>query len=265
MGGQSSEEDWNGIVTASDISKAIQASHTKDVVVTECKDGPTWTAEHARMDVWVMARSWSRPRITGYEIKVSKSDFRNDKKWPHYLPLCNEFYFVCPKGLITPEELPAEAGLIYCLGQRLREVKKAAWRDIEIPESLCRYLLICRTRIVPPHYYDAPDKLEVWREWLKKRKDGAELGYQVSRGVRDYMSKMEVECERLRAENRNFADIRELAKKLDIPVHGVWNLEQRMKAAKQIIPEKFCQKLEELKAAICQMQFQIEQCNGSKP
>lgn len=56
--------------------------------------------------------------VKGYEIKVSRGDFKSDKKWTEYLAFCNQFYFVCPKGMIKLDELPPEIGLIYAdIGQ----------------------------------------------------------------------------------------------------------------------------------------------------
>ena len=52
----------------------------------------------------------------GYEIKVSKSDFRSELKKPEkYLETmryCDEFYYVAPEGVIDPHQLPPRAGLI---------------------------------------------------------------------------------------------------------------------------------------------------------
>lgn len=58
-----------------------------------------------------------------YEVKISRSDFKRDAKklksttmanpeyWPDQVP--NQFYYVVPAGLITREEIPAWAGLIW--------------------------------------------------------------------------------------------------------------------------------------------------------
>ena len=83
-------------LTAKDILRLIESRHSGDLVVAECKDGPTHYARHRRLDAWVMRKSWSKPALYGYEIKVSRQDFLKDDKWPDYLPMCNELYFVCP-------------------------------------------------------------------------------------------------------------------------------------------------------------------------
>ena len=63
--------------------------------------------------------------VKEFEIKISRSDFKADfkKKRKHdqlenpakYRRECipNKFYYVCPEGLIKPEEVPEYAGLIY--------------------------------------------------------------------------------------------------------------------------------------------------------
>lgn len=54
--------------------------------------------------------------IIAFEIKVSRSDFRNELKDPKKreaaVKLADEFYFVTPKGMLRPEEIPHECGLI---------------------------------------------------------------------------------------------------------------------------------------------------------
>lgn len=53
------------------------------------------------------------------------------------LACSNEFYFVAPKDLIQPEEVPAECGLIEVDDRgRTRQKVKAPWRDAEISPAL---------------------------------------------------------------------------------------------------------------------------------
>lgn len=72
--------------------------------------------------------------LTEFEVKVSKSDFKADKKKKfksHWYESGNEtmcpnrFYYVCPEGLISIEELPTYAGLIYYSEQGLTTIRKA--------------------------------------------------------------------------------------------------------------------------------------------
>ena len=45
---------------------------------------------HLRADLICVSRDY---KIIIIEVKSSKSDFKNDKKWERYLPYCDEFYF----------------------------------------------------------------------------------------------------------------------------------------------------------------------------
>ena len=45
------------------------------------------------------------------EVKSSVADFKSDRKWPEYVPYCDQFYFAVAADF--PSELiPEEAGLI---------------------------------------------------------------------------------------------------------------------------------------------------------
>ncbi len=65
------------------------------------------------------------------EVKVSKSDFKNDTKKigrSVLLPQIGNFrYFLVPESLITPEELPDKWGLLYYNGKDVFVVKNAEW------------------------------------------------------------------------------------------------------------------------------------------
>jgi len=51
-----------------------------------------------------------------FEIKTSRSDFLNEMKKPlkrhPALMISNQFYFAAPKGMLKPDEIPQEAGLV---------------------------------------------------------------------------------------------------------------------------------------------------------
>ena len=170
-------------MTAFAILKLLAAKHAGDVFVPECKDGPTAYGSHRRMDAWVMNRSWANACVTGYEIKVNRSDFLKDEKWRDYLPLCNCFYFVCPRGLIAIEEVPEGAGLMYVAktGTRLYTKRKAPHRDVEIPESLWRYVLMCRTRVKDEGDGSPRLGFDYWKEWLKQKHEKQRIGTEIGK------------------------------------------------------------------------------------
>ncbi len=137
------------------VTKLLREKHWNSVFISQCKNGPTWGYLGSKgwlliLDAWVMKKSWAHPLTIGYEIKINRSDFLADDKWSRYLDYCNEFYFVCPPGLILLNEIPLEVGLYYVTksGKSLRSQRKAVYRDIEIPEEFYRYILMCRTRII---------------------------------------------------------------------------------------------------------------------
>lgn len=77
--------------------------------------------------------------IIEYEIKISKSDyladFQKSHTWNNVTTFkhdlikqgsrCHRFYFVTPKGLVTKEDVPEYAGLIWHDGDAFKIVKKA--------------------------------------------------------------------------------------------------------------------------------------------
>ncbi|WP_407310969.1 hypothetical protein [Desulfosporosinus sp. SB140] len=84
-----------------------------------------------RFDAWAINLYPSKKflRIV-YEIKVSRSDFlhelKNPEKRSQALQMSNCFYFVTPAGLIKPEELPPEVGLIEVKNENESRVKVQA-------------------------------------------------------------------------------------------------------------------------------------------
>jgi len=144
-------------MTSDEILKVIKRHHSKDIVVPECKTGPTWYNNNLlRLDAWVMERSWINLNMIGYEIKISRGDFKADKKWKKYLLYCNQFYFICPWGMIKPEEIDNnDVGLCWISKNRHRMYfkKQSRRRDIEIPISLLLHIIINRSVIIRPQEF----------------------------------------------------------------------------------------------------------------
>lgn len=216
---------------AQEIVDLLAFRHSKDVFIPECKDGPTHSKSHVRMDAWAMNKSWAHPLVSAYEVKVSRADFLKDNKWPAYLPLCNQFYFVAPAGLIDVSELPAEAGLLTASGKgsgaRLLAKKKAPHRDITIPEEVYRYILMCRVSTVPESQLDRIDRAELWRRWLKEKRENQKLGWQVAKRIRQRASELESENYRLTRENDGFADLKEWLDSTGLSIHD-WALKSKL-------------------------------------
>lgn len=209
------------------ILKLLEQRHSKDVFVSECKDGPTQMTSHLRMDAWVMPRSWAHPATTAYEIKVSRADFLKDQKWQGYLPLCHQFYFVMPPGVASLEEIPAEAGLLVTTrnATRLYMKKKAPLRVVEIPEHVWRYVLMCRTRIVEANYWEV-DRVQQWQDWLAERHSDHQLGHlvgqKISRMVGGRTRKVEEDNAQLRSDNQHFEAVRQILEEIGITSAQDW-------------------------------------------
>jgi len=171
------------------LSQLLRDRHSGDLLLFEVKDGPTHSRKHFRIDALAIKRTWSPPTVIGYEIKSSRSDFLGDKKWPEYLKMCNELYFVTPHQLVKPEEVPADCGLIEAskLNATLRMKKRAPVREGAIDHDTLMYILICRVYNAPFATYpeivaeikksDRAERCATYMESFKKRK---KFGYDLS-------------------------------------------------------------------------------------
>lgn len=82
-----------------------------------------------RTDFWTLTPNQSSGFATvGYEVKVSRADFRRDslEKQKHALRYSNRFYYLTPAGLVTSDECPEWAGLIWWTPP---EGRKSQWQD----------------------------------------------------------------------------------------------------------------------------------------
>ncbi len=96
--------------TANDICASLLNRHDGrgEICIQEAEMGVD-----GRVDFMAVKFTWHHIDPTVYEVKVSRSDFKADKKWPKYLKYCSRFYFACPEGLIAPEELEPGIGLVW--------------------------------------------------------------------------------------------------------------------------------------------------------
>ena len=72
---------------------------------------PEYTYGDLRIDAMLVdtEHRW----IRGFEIKVTREDFLQDKKWQEYSDFLSSLCIVCPENLIKKEEIPKPFGLIY--------------------------------------------------------------------------------------------------------------------------------------------------------
>ena len=211
------------------IVELIGKKHAADVFIPECKEGKTWNSKCSRLDAWAMKRSWSPLTMTGYEVKVSRSDFINDDKWPNYLPLCHQLYFVCPHGLIDVSEVPEGCGLMYAAktGTRLYTKKKAPRRDIELPGDLMAYALMRADSFTAMGNRVSKTPGEIMREWVESKAEDERLCYLVSKRIRDIVDETMFENARLVKENERLAEVKKLLDEAGVDLKG-WNYRQRI-------------------------------------
>lgn len=207
-------------IRAHEIKKGLAERHADDFFMTEVKNGPTWAAKRGQLlqlDAIAIKRSWTKPCITGYEVKVSRNDFLNDEKWPAYMQYCHRFYFACPKGLIQPEELPDEVGLLWYSPEyntigNLHTKRKALFRNIEISKDMLYYIIICRLeKDRHPFFSDEREMLQMWVEDKVKRE---QLAWQVKSKI--FQDLYELEERARKAENtaRRYKEDHEMFQKV---------------------------------------------------
>ena len=153
------------LVTTQQIVELLYKRHSGDdwLCFDEVRIGTGYGKDaEQRLDFWAIeAIPSKRFRRAAYEIKISRSDFlkeiRNPYKRRRGLLLSNEFYFVAPVGMIKPDELPIEAGLIEVRthqgwggGFYLDTTHAAPWRDTPAPPWSFVCALIRRAKKATP-------------------------------------------------------------------------------------------------------------------
>lgn len=187
-------------VTSTDIKIALSQMHQSrsTYFITECKTCSTYFPDPQgllKFDGLAITKSYTSPNIIGYEIKVSRGDFKQDNKWHLYLQYCNEFFFVVPKGLITKDELPENVGLIYYDPDKktLRTVKKALYRQIEKPVGIYEYIIYSRLDEDRIPFYDS--KVEYCKDYIENKVDkryvGSQLGSKLANDLEEAQKKLQ--------------------------------------------------------------------------
>jgi len=261
-------------MNARDILNLLARKHSSDIFIDECKDGPTQYGSHYRLDGWAMKRSWANPQVVGYEIKVSRSDFLQDDKWPNYLGLCNQLYFVCPTGLIEKPEIPDGVGLMWVAktGTRLYTKLKAPYREVDIPESLWRYILMCRCVITRENAIESPRNY--WEQWLIDKKLDWSFGHHVSKSIRERVKK---EVEDVRDENKRLTDrmsgydsVIRFLESIDIDPSDRWGVSEytvrkKLEEARAVLPDGIVHDLNKLSERAAATAQKLETIAESAP
>lgn len=114
-------------ITAKDIVDALTSLHLDKICVVELDLAPG-TRDNRRVDFWTLEVAASKLfRTVGYEIKVSRQDYRRDseEKQRQALSISDRFFYVAPKGMLGKEEIPSWAGLMEFDGHVFNVAKRA--------------------------------------------------------------------------------------------------------------------------------------------
>lgn len=123
---------------ATDLTGEILAALVADGESKDC----IWASELAfdggarRCDFWtISANSSAGFQAVAYEIKISRADFKRDThaKQRQARLFSDRFYYVAPRGLIKPDDLPDWAGLIEFGDGALSMKVPAPHRDKDAP------------------------------------------------------------------------------------------------------------------------------------
>lgn len=67
--------------------------------------------------------------VRGFEIKVSRGNFKNDTKYALYSQFCSSLTIACPEGLIQPGEIEKPFGLLWAYDKPLNNSnREVEWK-----------------------------------------------------------------------------------------------------------------------------------------
>ncbi len=152
------------------------------MIWTDMQLGPSGSP---RPDVYVLHKSYSKPRPLAFEIKVSKSDLRSDTtsgKWESYLKYASGVVFAVPDGLCTAADIPAQCGLIVRKAEVWRYVRKPTVQPVALGMDAVMKLLMDGVGRVYRGAPIQPRRASFWQEPAAVRK---KFGEAVAIAARD--------------------------------------------------------------------------------
>ena len=188
-------------VKAYEVKEALSKIHTNDFFITECKNGGTFTPNKEGLYIFdsvAIKKSWTKPKITIYEVKVDRGDFLRDIKYHCYLPYCHELYLVAPKDLIKKEEIPTEIGLKYYYPESgaIKTVKNAIYRNIEVNANMLMYVIMNKLDSDRTPFYSC--RKEYAEAYINDKADKRNVGYTLGTKLAKQIAEMENEIYSLR-------------------------------------------------------------------
>lgn len=227
----------------------VGKANLDDVFLTEVKNGRSWDNRNLLiLDALGIRKSWTKPCFTGYEVKVDRGDFMRDQKWSGYLQYCHEFYFACPAGLIKPEELPSEVGLIYYNPEKdcISTKRKALHRPIELSTEMLMYIIMAKFDSDRHPFFS--NRREMLQAIIEDKKDRKTLGSYVARKTADYIEELQTERGRVRKLENDSDTLAEIKKvMMNHGLNTYWDLSKALdKALTYSMDPKLVDKVTEL-------------------
>ena len=279
-------------ITAGEILDAIRSKYTKSQFIPEIAIQVGDNTLH-RLDAWLLKPGYSPLTAVGWEIKTRRADWLNDSKWPAYLAVCQEFYFVTPPGVMLKGEVPEQAGLMhahlwrvdtwerkwkaYDDGHnpqkeysaqesrnvvRLRVIKKAPRRDVVIPERFWAGLV--KNRMARPYSYGYDAGTFDPVIWLAEKEENALRGRAVGSRIKSltgkYVAETLSEIHLLKKKIEVLEKVSEWLVANDIEPNNLhnWNTKEQLDKAARDTPNETLQFLERIHGCRRQIERGVE-------
>lgn len=189
---------------AEDICGLLTNRHMSDLTLEELM-----LPNGMRMDFFAMSSPHSMYHsLTGYEIKVTRSDWLNDMKYKDYVQYCNYFYIVAAPRCVLPEEVPPNMGFIEMTStkSRLFTKRKAPAFDVKNLRILT-YIIWTLTGKFQWRAGDRNKLVTNFEDYVKGKKHLHELGVSAAYKIRHDLKTFEDRKTQLEQDRR---DIKEL-------------------------------------------------------
>lgn len=199
----------------------------KWLTFTEVKSGSAWAGAKNRFDLVAIYKSWTKPCIRIYEAKSDRRTFLNDQKWPDYLEYCNEFYWLCPTGLIEKSEVDPRCGLITVNPKSggIHTRKKAIFRDVEpiCKSDLLMYLFMWRLSVKETGIPRSEKVAQIRKEVEENKSLGDKYAYHISKTLQDAEKHYGQQKRDISRRERSLLDFEEWCKEIGLDTWSVKN------------------------------------------
>jgi len=244
------------MMTPEQIKTVLYSKYTTEkgyACIEELRNCTGYAYNITYVDFYIIGLWQSTPTIA-FEIKTNRQDFFRDVekfkvKQAFALSSSNQFYYIAPKDIIKPDEVPELSGLFTISNNNaIRKVKQAPHREMEVDENLFQSMVRQlsknnSSRIIPTRYLGKEITDQDFQKIVNKKWDDYRE-YQFENEVNDRVEKA------LKNEDSYQTMIVEILKKIGLI--NYWNLETNDQSAL----------LEEIRKRV-QMVEQLKDVNGN--